>query len=83
MAKPMEWLEKVLLDNSRTERTTKIGTLASPLVQQALTEILRENQDVFACSHENMPRIDPSVIVHKLNVSPSFSPTCQKKRVFA
>ena len=83
MAKPMEWLEKVLLDNSRPERTTKIGTLASPLVQQALTAILRENQDVFACSHENMPGIDPSVIVHKLNVSPSFSPTRQKKRVFA
>ena len=30
-----------------------------------------------------MPRIDPSVVVHKLNVSPSFSPIRQKKRVFA
>ena len=30
-----------------------------------------------------MPEIDPSVIVHKLNVSPSFSPIRQKKRVFA
>ena len=83
MAKPMEWLEEVLLDNSRPERMTKIGTLASPLVQQALTAILRENQDVFAYSHENMPGIDPSVIVHKLNVLPSFSPTHQQKRVFA
>ena len=27
--------------------------------------------------------IDPSVIVHKLNVSPSFPPIRQKKRVFA
>ena len=26
-----------------------------------------------------MPGIDPSIIVHKLNVSPSFSPVCQKK----
>jgi len=26
--------------------------------------------------------IDPSIIVHKLNVSPSFSPVQQKKRVF-
>ena len=77
MAKPMEWLEEVLLDNSRPERMTKIGTLASPLVQQALTAILIENQDVFAYSHENMPGIDPSVIVHKLNVLPSFSPTRQ------
>ena len=30
-----------------------------------------------------MPRIDPSVMVHRLNVSPSFPPIRQKKRVFA
>ena len=30
-----------------------------------------------------MPGIDSSVIVHRLNVSPSFSPIQQKKRVFA
>ena len=30
-----------------------------------------------------MPRIDPLVIVHRLNVSPSFPPIRQKKRVFA
>ena len=30
-----------------------------------------------------MPRIDPSVIVHRLNVSPFFPPVRQKKRVFA
>ena len=27
--------------------------------------------------------IDPSVMVHRLNVSPSFPSICQKKRVFA
>ena len=30
-----------------------------------------------------MPGIDPSIIVHRLYVSPSFSPIRQKKRVFA
>ena len=30
-----------------------------------------------------MPKIDPSVIVHRLNVSPSSFPVRQKKRVFA
>ena len=30
-----------------------------------------------------MPGIDPSVMVHRLNVSPSFPPIYQKKRVFA
>ena len=30
-----------------------------------------------------MPGIDPSVMVHRLNVSPTFPPIRQKKRVFA
>ena len=30
-----------------------------------------------------MPGIDPSVIIHCLNVSPSSKPVRQKKRVFA
>ena len=74
VAEPVEGLEEVLLDDSRPERTTRIGTLASEPVRQALTTFLRKNQDVFAWSHEDMPGIDPSIIVHKLNVSPSFSP---------
>ena len=41
------------------------------------------NQDVFAQSHDDMPRIDPSVIVHRLNVNPASSLIQQKKRVFA
>ena len=52
-------------------------------MRHALTTFLKANQDVFAWSHEDMPRIDPSTIVHKLNVSPSFPPIQQKKRVFA
>ena len=30
-----------------------------------------------------MPGIDPSVIIHRLNVYPSSKPVCRKKRVFA
>ena len=30
-----------------------------------------------------MPEIDPSIMVHKLNVSPSFPSVRQEKRVFA
>ena len=80
---PMEKLKEVLLDNTDHKRTTKIGTLVSPTIRQELAAFLRSNQDVFAWTHEDMPGIDPLVIVHRLNVSPSFPPTCQKKRVFA
>ena len=41
------------------------------------------NQDVFALSHEDMPGIDPSIIIHRLNVNLASSPVLQKKRVFA
>ena len=79
---PVEKLEEVFLDDSNHERITKIGTLASPTVRQELTAFLRSNQDVFAWTHNDMLGIDPSVIVHRLNVSPSFPPIQKKKRVF-
>ena len=80
---PVEKLQEVLLDNSNHEQTTKIGTLASPTVHQELIAFLRSNRDIFAWTHEDLPKIDPSVIIHRLNVSPSFPPIRQKKRVFA
>ena len=83
IAKPIEGLEEILLNNSRPKRTTRISTLASPPIRQALTTFLKENQDVFAWNYEDMPRIDPSVMMHKLNMSPIFPHVCQKKRVFA
>ena len=60
-----------------------MGTLASPLIRQDLAAFLRMNQDVFAWSHEDMLGIDPSVIVHRLNVNLASSPIRQKKWVFA
>ena len=80
---PVEELEEISLDDTRSERTTRIGTLVNWPVCQTLTTFLRDNQDVFAWSHEDMPGINPSVMVHKLNVSPSFPPIRQKKQVFA
>ena len=83
IAEPVEELEEVTLNDSRPEWMTRMGTLASQPVRQALTTFLRENHDVFALSHKDMPGIDPSVIVHRLNVSSSSSLVRQKKCVFA
>ena len=74
MAEQMEELEVVTLDESRPERTTRMGTLASQPIRQALASFLKMNQDVFAWSHDNMPGIDPSVIYHRLNVNPASPP---------
>ena len=48
MTEPVEKLKEVFLDDLNHEWTTKIGTLASPAVRQALTTFLRSNRDVFA-----------------------------------
>ena len=82
VAEPIEELEQVILNDSRPKRTTRVGTLASWLVHQELKAFLRDNQDVFAWGHKDMPGIDPSIMVHKLNVSPSFSQIRKKKQVF-
>ena len=43
MAEPVEGLEEVLLDDSKLERITRIGTLAGLPFRQALPTFLREN----------------------------------------
>ena len=53
----VEKLEEILLDDSKLGQTTKIGTLASLTVRQALMTFLRDNWDVFTWSHEDVPRI--------------------------
>ena len=45
---PVKRLEEIPLDSSKLDRTTKIDTLASPMVRLALIAFLKENQDVFA-----------------------------------
>ena len=71
---PVKRLEEIPLNSSKLDRTMRIGTLASLTVRLALVAFLKENQDVFALSYEDMLGIYPSVMVHRLNVSPSFPP---------
>ena len=43
IAEPVEELEEVMLDESRPGWTTRMGTLASPVVRQDLASFLRMN----------------------------------------
>ena len=38
------------------------------------------NLDTFAWTHENMVRIHPDVMCHRLNISSDFKPIWQKRR---
>ncbi|XP_030963635.1 uncharacterized protein LOC115984764 [Quercus lobata] len=70
----MEALETVELVEGEANMTTKIGTTLSPEMRARLIRFLKENLDVFAWSHEDMPGIAPEVIQHKLSVNPKWKP---------
>ena len=76
-------LENITLDESDIEKYTRVGAELEENTKKNLVQFLKENVDVFAWSHEDMPGLDPKVITHRLNVSLSFKPIRQKKRVFA
>ncbi|XP_059629943.1 uncharacterized protein LOC132272883 [Cornus florida] len=70
------------IDQFRPERTTRVGGRLAEEEKQELINFLSQNADVFAWSHLDMPRIDPSVSCHSLNVNPNAKPVKQKQRRF-
>ena len=83
VAEPTEVLEDIPLEEGNPEKFTRIGISMKEKTKEDLVQFFRENIDVFAWSHEDMPGIDPSVITHRLNVYLSSKLVRQKKRVFA
>ena len=77
-----EKLEPVSLDDD-LEHLAYIGSKLVEDLKSLLTHFLRQNKDVFAWKQANMGGIDPTVITHRLNVSPSYKPIKQKRRSFA
>ena len=68
-------LEMVELTDGQATKTTRIGTTLSLGMRAKLIQFLKENLDVFAWSHEDMPGIPPEIIQHKLNVNPTENPS--------
>ena len=58
----MEALEIVELAKGEANKTTEIGMTLSPEMRTRLILFLKENLNVFAWSHEDMPGIAPKVI---------------------
>ena len=79
---PLEELELVSLDDD-PEHLAYIGSKLTEYLKSLLTQFLRQNIDVFAWKQADMGGIDPTVITHRLNTSPSFKPVKQKRRSFA
>ena len=71
--KPSEELEPVPLDDN-PEHLAYIGSKLAEDLRSLLTHFLRQNKDVFTWKRADMGGIDPGIITHRLNVSPSFKP---------
>ena len=78
---PSKELEPVLLDDD-PEHLAYIGSKLVEDLKNLLIHFLRQNKDVFAWKQTDMGGIDPTVITHRLNVSPSFKLIKQKRRSF-
>ena len=74
VVEPTEVLEDIPLDKNNPEKYTSIGASMESKKKQDLVQFLRKSIDVFTWNHEDMPMIDPSVIIHRLNVHPSSKP---------
>ena len=80
--KPSEELEPVPLDDDLEHLAYIYSKLAEDL-RSPLTHLLRQNEDFFAWKQAYMGEIDPTIITHRLNVSPSFKSVKKKRRSFA
>ena len=79
---PSEELEPVQLDD-QPEHLVYIGFKPAKDIRSLLIHFLNQNMEVFAWKQEDMGGIDPAVITHRLNVSPSFKSVKQKRRSFS
>ncbi|GKV29735.1 hypothetical protein SLEP1_g38636 [Rubroshorea leprosula] len=81
-AEPVEPVETVPLNPDVPDRTVKIGTKLTEEERAELLKFLRDNQDVFAWTTDEMPGIPAELIVHKLSTDPTRRPVVQKRRLF-
>ena len=57
-----------------------VGKNCSTDESEAYKALFKEFRDIFAWSYEEMPRIDPSIVVHKIKTYPMAKPVRKKLR---
>ncbi|GKV37609.1 hypothetical protein SLEP1_g45619 [Rubroshorea leprosula] len=81
-AEPVEPVETVPLNPDVPERTVKISTKLTKEERAELLKFLRDNQDMFAWTTDEMPGIPAELTVHKLSTDPTRRPVVQKRSLF-
>ena len=77
----MEELKEISVDPEVPSRVVKVGKILGTKRKEELVEILRNNLDVFAWSHEDMVGINPNVMMHTLNLDRNMPAKVQKRRL--
>uniref|UniRef100_A0A2N9EGQ7 RNase H type-1 domain-containing protein n=1 Tax=Fagus sylvatica TaxID=28930 RepID=A0A2N9EGQ7_FAGSY len=78
-----EELEVINLSSDpNVHRPVSISASLSVEERMHLIELLKEYQDVFAWQYDEMPRIDPKLIAHSLNVELGTRPVVQSMSTF-
>ena len=75
-------MEEVEFNLEKPGKTFKIGRLLSEPFRIDLIEFLRAHRGDFAWTHHDIPGIDPSIAIHKLNEDLDAWPIKQKRRSF-
>ena len=78
-----EKLEEInLRSNPQEQRPILISSRLSEKDKSKLILLLKEIKDVFAWDCNEMPGLDPRLVVHTLNVDPESKPVAQPARIF-
>ena len=75
---PSEELEPIQLED-HPEHLAYVGSKLAEDLRSLLIHFLKQNKDVFVWKHEDLEGIDLVIIIHKLNVNPSFKPIKKKR----
>ena len=74
----VEALETMELIDREPTKTTRIRMTLSLEMRTRLVQFLKENMDIFAWIHEDMPDISTKVIQYRLNMDPEKKPIQQR-----
>ena len=75
-----EETEVVNLGIGREKKEVKDGTCMFANIWDELVTLLRDYQDIFAWSYQDMPGLSSEIMQHKLPLNPEYSPVKQKLR---
>ena len=72
--------EDVNIGSEEDPKILQIGTSLSPEEKKRLTDFLKQHEEVFAWTYEDMPGLDPKLVEHRLVLKPDAKPVKQKLR---